>query len=71
MTDYLFSRPGFLGGMARTMDMFGTFAEYNRSASADDADSIAIYNDWKSVGQDLRMAISRIKAEKNLNGQKK
>lgn len=57
MTDYLFARPSFLSGMARALDMGGTFDAYNISATPEEADAIALYNDFKTIGDDLRQAI--------------
>jgi hypothetical protein len=57
MTDFLFARPSFLSGMARVLDLGATFDTYNRSPTGKDADNIAIYNDFKAVGDDLRRAL--------------
>lgn len=57
MTDFLFARPSFLSGMARVLDLGATFDTYNRSSTPAEADSIAIYNDFKAIGDDLRRAL--------------
>lgn len=63
MTDYLFARQSFFAGMARVIDITGAFDEYNRSATPAEADSIAIYNDWKAVGLDMTVAIKQVVSE--------
>jgi hypothetical protein len=55
-TDFFFARPSFWSGGARLFDLWGTFDDYNYSESAEEADSRAIYSDWRIVGQDLRDA---------------
>jgi hypothetical protein len=59
MTDFLFARPSFLSGMARALDLGATFSAYNRSSTGEEADSIAIYNDFKAIGDDLRRALKQ------------
>lgn len=64
-SDFLFARPSFLSGAARTMDAFATFDRYNVSDSPLEADMRAITNDWGMVGQDLKTTIEkREKAKK-------
>ncbi len=57
-TDFLFARPSFIEGMARTLDMFTTLQEYNKSATEEEADAWAIYNDFKVVGEDLQVSMN-------------
>lgn len=54
-SDFLFARPSFLSGVARVIDIGGTFDVYNTS---DDPDRIAIKSDWLIVGRDIEEAIS-------------
>jgi len=49
----LFSRPSFLEGMARVLDIGATFDSYNTSRTEQEADARAICSDWCMVGQDL------------------
>lgn len=49
----LFSRPSFLEGMARVLDIGATFDSYNSSRTESEADARAICSDWCMVGQDL------------------
>lgn len=59
MTDFLFPKPTFLSGMARALDLGATFDAYNTSKTPAEADSIAMYNDFKAIGDDLRKAVAR------------
>jgi hypothetical protein len=62
-TDFLFARPSFGSGVARALDLFGTFDAYNSSASEAEADRIAIASDWLVVGSDLQEAIDLAKTK--------
>jgi hypothetical protein len=62
-TDFLFAQPSFGSGVARTLDLWGTFDEYNQSESPADADSTAIAADWCVVGQDLYSALEQCESE--------
>ncbi|HEV2105924.1 MAG TPA: hypothetical protein VGU27_09360 [Candidatus Eisenbacteria bacterium] len=53
MTDYLYARPSFLAGAARTLDFMGLFDSYNTSPSEAEADETAMFSDWRAVGEDL------------------
>ncbi len=63
MTDYLFAKPTFIGGMARLLDLGSTLNVYNDSPSEKIADMKAIESDWMAVGNDMRFAIKRFKDE--------
>lgn len=56
MSDYLFAQPSLLSGAARVFDLFGVFDEYNFIEDGDEADALAIYLDWRAVGEDLARA---------------
>lgn len=56
-TDFLFSQPSFLSGLASVLDIGGTFTEYNISQTPVEADSRAIKADWQAIGQDLCAAM--------------
>jgi hypothetical protein len=58
-SDFLFAMPRALFGIGSIANLAGRFAEYNRSASAEEADARAMRADWDTVGHDLRAAISR------------
>lgn len=63
MSDFLFAQPSFLSGMATVLDIGATFATYNESRTPELADSRAVYNDWRAVGNDLFSAAMKFKAE--------
>lgn len=58
-TFYLFARPSFIGGMARVLDLGTNLQVYNKSKTADEADYIALLNDWIAVGDDIKMSINK------------
>ena len=53
LTDCLFARATFLGGVARILDFGNTLQEYNYSISPGQADYLAMRSDWLVTGQDL------------------
>ncbi|MGC8642073.1 MAG: hypothetical protein ACP5XB_19590 [Isosphaeraceae bacterium] len=62
MSDYtclLFAKPSFSEGIARTLDVGGTFDEYNYSRTPAEADLIATGSDWYAVGADLLWAVNQ------------
>lgn len=59
----LFSRPSFLEGMARTLDIGSNLNSYNTSRTEKDADAKAICSDWCMVGQDMAKALKHGKQE--------
>lgn len=60
---FLFARPSFLEGIARTLDMGGTLQEYNSSVSSEQADALALGADWRVVGEDLLRAMKQLSKE--------
>jgi hypothetical protein len=58
-TDFLFSQPSFLSGMASSIDMWGELNAYNVSAEGKQADENAIAADWLVVGQDIFDALQQ------------
>ena len=63
MTDFLFARPSFIGGMARTLDLGGAFDAYNVSLTEQIADARAMLADWAAVGNDIRDAADKVASE--------
>jgi hypothetical protein len=55
-SDFLFAQPSFLSGLARWLDLSGKFDFYNISPDGETADALALYSDWRAVGQELRRA---------------
>jgi len=65
-TDFLFSTPSFLRGIAKILDIHGISSNiYNGSSSSAKADYEAISSDWKMVGKDMREALDEYKKEIN------
>jgi hypothetical protein len=64
-TDFLFAQPSFGSGAARSLDLWGTFDDYNRSDNPAEADAKAIAADWRVVGQDIYDAIEKVDSERN------
>jgi hypothetical protein len=62
-TDFLFAHPSFGSGVARALDLYGTFDTYNTSLSEHEADERAIASDWLVVGKDLSEAIELVEAK--------
>ena len=56
-TDYLFAAPSLSSGVARLLDLFGQFDDYNDGPSAASADARAMYSDWRVTGEDLAGAM--------------
>lgn len=62
-TDFLFAIPSFWSGVARSIDLFGLFTEYNESPHGAMADARALSSDWYIVGEDLVGAMTTIDHE--------
>jgi len=68
LSGFLFPRPSFLEGAARVVDVGGTLNRYNRSETPEEADALAMYADWKAVGEDIRRAMQRYRKRLKLAG---
>ncbi|MCB1201326.1 MAG: hypothetical protein KDK41_11835 [Leptospiraceae bacterium] len=64
MSDYLFAEESFLTGLARVLDIGGTFNQYNTAPSEELADGIAIASDWQAVGKDIQAGINQYEQAK-------
>ena len=62
-SDFLFARPSFWSGIARLLDLWGAFDDYNRSRTPVEADRRALYSDWYIVGQDILAASEQFEGE--------
>lgn len=60
-SDFLFASPSFLTGAGRVLDLGGALEHYsyNISRTPEEADALAIANDWAVVGQDLGHAMEQ------------
>ena len=56
-SDFLFARPSFLEGAARVLDVDCTLQEYNKSATPEEADALALFKDFQAAGNDIRSAM--------------
>jgi hypothetical protein len=61
-TFFLFSEPSFLEGLARNLDLGSTLSEYNESLTGEQADAIAIHNDWAAIGIDILNSADEVSA---------
>lgn len=66
-TDFLFAQPSFMEGLARLLDVGGLYDSYNERPTPEEADCIAIYNDWKAVGDDIRQAMAQFAADNRID----
>ncbi len=62
-SELLFSMPSAWYGLARLLDLGGNFDSYNERPAPAEADAVALYSDWRAVGQDLSAAIDTGAAE--------
>ena len=53
----LFAMPDFVNGIARVLDLGGTFDVYNEAQTGQEADYQAIASDWKQVGEEIYTAM--------------
>jgi hypothetical protein len=61
-SDYLFARRrAFLRGMGSMLNLGGGGQLYNYAANPQQADALAIYADWRTVGNDMRRALAHAK----------
>ncbi len=67
-TSFLFATPSFLEGLARTLDLGATLDEYNSSITPEQADFLALKNDWEVIGNDFAIAIEKEKSNFNDQG---
>jgi hypothetical protein len=66
-TNFLCSTPTLLSGAATVLNISGNFYKFNTSQSAQEADEMAIENDWLIVGHDLCDAIDTVSEQYSLN----
>ena len=59
-TSFLFARPSFVEGVARSLDLGGTLQEYNGSFSPQQADATALLLDWRAIKADLLAAMNEV-----------
>lgn len=64
VTDFLFSTPSFLSGAGTVLNLAGNFYEFNASESENEADAIALENDFRMVGQDICRSVEEARQNK-------
>jgi len=62
-TTALFVLPGFLKGMASTLDIGSTINMFRYSKSSFEADVKALRSDWAAVGDDIQYAMDVVEKE--------
>jgi hypothetical protein len=64
ISNKLFAEPSFLEGVSSVLDIHGELHKtYNTSKTANEADKKALQNDWRAVGDDLKVSISKYEQE--------
>lgn len=53
----IYAHASFMSGVTRTLDLFGSFDEYNMAATPEDADQRALASDFAVVGAELASAM--------------
>lgn len=66
---HLFTRPSFIEGVGRLVDVTGALNTYAYRKTDAQADADAIESDWKAVGDDIRTAMTEY--ERSQGGRKK
>lgn len=61
---FLFPTPSFISGAGLNLNIAGSYFSYNKSNSGEEADRLAIENDFRMVGKDIENAIEKITKEK-------
>ena len=56
-SDFLFAQPAIIFGVARLLDLFGQFDQYNKSRTEQEADAQGLYSDWRTTGWDVFVSI--------------
>ena len=56
MTDFLYARPSIIEGIGRNIDFFGSLNSYNYSKNGEEADKLALANDFLVIYMDLYKA---------------
>lgn len=68
-SNFLFAEPSFTEGVARIFDVGGALQLYNESRNPEEADALALYADWRAVGNEIRHAARKM--SRKLRGRSK
>ncbi len=60
---YPFPKPSFLSGLARLLDVGGTFDSFYYLENGEEVDNIAIKSDWAMIGNDMKNALADFKQQ--------
>lgn len=63
MSDFLFSAPSVIEGIGRIFDFSGSMQVYNECLTPQQADALAIFNDFKAIGLDIKKSAQSIEHE--------
>jgi hypothetical protein len=65
MSDSLFlcARPSFAEGASRLFDFANVLNTYNTAPSPDEADLMALREDWRLIGEDWGQAIEQVASQ--------
>jgi len=62
-SDFLFAQPSFRSGIARTLDLWGLYDEFNVSPTPEIADARAVRSDWVATGAEIYRALRIVRQE--------
>ncbi len=62
-SDFLVVQPSVLNGIARNLDLFATFTDYNISDSPKEADYRALIHDARAIYKDMQAALDSFEKE--------
>lgn len=66
-TNILFPRATIFDGIGSIFNIAGSYFDFNYSKSSEEADRIAIENDWGVVGNDIRNVLEKERIEEYLS----
>lgn len=66
-TTFRYPMPSFASGMARTLDLFGTLDDCETTVGDAELDTLATYNDWRAVGEDIEAAMATVRRQRQVS----
>lgn len=58
-SNFLFPKTDFVIGSGSVINVCGSYFKFNETKSPQEADRLALENDWGMVGEDLRTALEK------------